>query len=342
MHKNTCAVCIAVTFASCVSAAVIRVPSDYDIIQDAIDATADGDTVLVMSGEYVMCEPLTFRGKAITVQSEAGPGETTLRMADTPADPYRASVVIFENNEDKRSVLKGFTLTGGGARVFCIWDDCLSEPYGGGAVIRDSSPTLTNCTVTWNLDTGVQCLGLSSPRLADCTIAGNAGEGLYCAGAFPVLANCTIAGNLGCGISAVTRTHKPSTVTLTNCIVWDNRGAITTRDDSTVVVSYSCIESADVYPGAGNLNHDPLFCGWGAASEVYVDDSNPPPGDGTRDNPYWSLSVALDYRLALASSSPCLEAGEGGTRIGAESGICDGPGVSRRLVHVAEGTYRVG
>ena len=85
---------------------------DFETIQAGIDAAVDGDTVLVAAGEYIITEPITFQGKAITVQSEARADETTIRMG-TPADTRRGSVVIFENNETETSVLDGFTLTGG-------------------------------------------------------------------------------------------------------------------------------------------------------------------------------------------------------------------------------------
>ena len=68
---------------------------DFYTIQFGIDAAMDGDTVLVSPGEYVITEPITFRGKAITVVSEAGLDETTIRMG-TPADLNRGSVVVFE------------------------------------------------------------------------------------------------------------------------------------------------------------------------------------------------------------------------------------------------------
>jgi pectin methylesterase-like acyl-CoA thioesterase len=85
---------------------------DFQTIQEGIDAAVDEDTVLVAPGEYVITDPITLRGKAITVMSEAGPDETTIRMG-TPADANRGSVVIFEDNETNASVLDGFTITGG-------------------------------------------------------------------------------------------------------------------------------------------------------------------------------------------------------------------------------------
>ena len=53
----------------------IRVPLDYPTIQSAINASANGDTVLVAPGTYA--ENINFSGKAITVTSEGGP-EVTL------------------------------------------------------------------------------------------------------------------------------------------------------------------------------------------------------------------------------------------------------------------------
>ena len=106
--------------------------ADFTQVQPAIDAAADGDTVVVRAGEYVITESVTFRGKAIGVKAERGPEETTVRMADAPANPDRASVVIFEDGEGEASVLEGFTLTGGkgtkwgqiigGGGVLCITD----------------------------------------------------------------------------------------------------------------------------------------------------------------------------------------------------------------------------
>jgi hypothetical protein len=58
---------------------------DFSAIQMGIDAAVDGDMVLVAPGEYVITEPVTFRRKAITVKSEAGPDETSIRMG-TPTD----------------------------------------------------------------------------------------------------------------------------------------------------------------------------------------------------------------------------------------------------------------
>ena len=172
--------------------------ADYTDIQSAIDAAADGDTVLVKPGEYVITEPITFGGKAIAVRGEAGAAETVMRMAEEPADPDRASVVIFESGETQASVLEGFTLTGGeGTR------DPSEQGMGGGVYCDQSSPTLTHCTISGNSagsgGGGVYCVENSSPTLTHCTISGNSaywGGGVYCgANSSPTLTNCIVWGN---------------------------------------------------------------------------------------------------------------------------------------------------
>ena len=94
---------------------------DFTEIQPALDAAADGDTVLVRPGEYVIVEPLDFNRlrdperpvKNLEVRSEGGAEVTTVRMSEAPLDLTRANVVTFQNGEGEASTLEGFTLTGG-------------------------------------------------------------------------------------------------------------------------------------------------------------------------------------------------------------------------------------
>ena len=120
---------IAALCSSSLSAATLTVDlnggADYTELQSAIDAAADGDTVLVKPGEYVITEPINFNRlhdpanpasppvKNIVVKSEGGSEVTTIRMSETPTNSDRASVVIFENGETDASVLDGFMIDGG-------------------------------------------------------------------------------------------------------------------------------------------------------------------------------------------------------------------------------------
>ena len=68
-------------------AQMILVPGDYSIIQAAINAASDGDTVLVEEGSYV--ENINFRGKAIMVASQFLIDGDTSHISKTIIDGLR-------------------------------------------------------------------------------------------------------------------------------------------------------------------------------------------------------------------------------------------------------------
>ena len=92
------------------SGATIHVPGDYPTIQDGINASVNGDTVLVAPGTYV--ENIFFYGMKITVKSSDGAASTVID-GGSPANPDFGSVVTFQHGEKLDSVLDGFTLTNG-------------------------------------------------------------------------------------------------------------------------------------------------------------------------------------------------------------------------------------
>ena len=70
-------ICIVTFIIACsnLNAQTISVPSDYATIQEAIDATSDGDTVLVSDGTYTGLgnDNIKLNGKEIVVKSLNGP-----------------------------------------------------------------------------------------------------------------------------------------------------------------------------------------------------------------------------------------------------------------------------
>ncbi len=147
---------VALFVSATLEAATIRVPADAPSIQQAIDGASAGDTVLVSPGTYV--EAITFRGKAITVVSEQGPGVTII-------DGNQAgSVVTFASGETRAAVLKGFTVRNG-ANSFS----------GGGVLIQNAAPSIIG---NWIVNNGA-CSGagiysyFSSPLIQGNTISRN-------------------------------------------------------------------------------------------------------------------------------------------------------------------------
>lgn len=110
-------------------ARIIHVPGDYPTIQQAIDAAVDGDTVLVAPGTYT--ENINFKGKAITVKSEASRKVTIIDGGQ------KDSVVTFASGEGRNSVLDGFTIRNGRSGF-----DTPGFGNGGGVRISNASPTV--------------------------------------------------------------------------------------------------------------------------------------------------------------------------------------------------------
>lgn len=246
---------------------------EFTEIQPAIAAAADGDTVLVKPGEYLITEPIDFNRlhdpndpgspavKNIVLRSERGTDVTTIRMAAEPADLTRASVVIFENGETQSSVLEGFTITGGKGIYVGVFPQWLMG-VGGGVVCRHmSSPTLADCAIVGNtaltLGGGVYCADDSTPSLTACTIARNgvsdyerrgvflfgAGGGVYCTSSSPTLNNCRILENVAEGF------RPPCFPPQCNGSGWDGMGGgVFCLDSSPTLVN--CVVSTNSAEGS--------------------------------------------------------------------------------------------
>jgi len=140
---------------------------------------------------------------------------------------------------------------------------------GGGGILNENSPWphLYNCTLvnnSANLGGGIYNYA-SGPEMVNCTFWANSADG---GGAIfndnsvlPKVINCTFSGNQAIAGTAIACTSYeqsfPSTVQVTNSILWDGGNEIWFDDGSTVTTTYSDIQGG--YSGAGNINADPIF-----------------------------------------------------------------------------------
>ena len=144
-------------------AATIYVPDDFATVQEAINAAATDDTIVVRAGTYV--ENVDFTGKGIVVRSESGPEVTILDGGQA------GSVVTFGSGEGAGSVLEGFTVANGtgtdvagrfaGGGIFC---GPAASPTVIGNIVRDN-----DC---WD-GGGIHVFDQSSPLISGNLITNN-------------------------------------------------------------------------------------------------------------------------------------------------------------------------
>jgi outer membrane protein assembly factor BamB len=240
--------------AALLPAAVLKVPDDYPTIQEAVNASTDGDEVVVLPGTYTGPgnRDIDLLGKAITVRS-LHPGNppivaaTIIDCNGTEADPHRG--FYLDNREDANTVLNGLTITNGyaeyGGGIYCGWR---------------SAPSIINCSIAQNVaqsDGGG--IYTSGGIIANCNVTDNTanwGGGIWCAESTTVK-NCTITRNLAREEGGGIYTRGG---TITGCTIIENYagdygggvGGWWEEEENTTIVSESAIaRNASGRDGAG-------------------------------------------------------------------------------------------
>jgi hypothetical protein len=134
----------------------LNVPGSYANIQAAINASVNGDTVMVAPGTYTGSgnRNLDFNGKKITVRSANGPADCNIDCQGLGRG------FSFDSYEDANSVVKGFTIRNGTANN--------ADGYGGAIELSFSSPTIADCVFlnnTASIGGGIECFLRRRSRL---------------------------------------------------------------------------------------------------------------------------------------------------------------------------------
>ncbi len=198
---------------------IISVPDDFETIQAAIDASEDGDTVLVQPGVYQ--ENIDFDGHNIVVGSlYLITGDTTYTDSTVIDGDEHDTAVIIASGENENTVLTGFTIRNG------------NGPLGGGLFIRRSNPRLDHLLIrdnySQNQGGGIYIDRDAGPLFTCVSVVGNAshqsrsGGGVYCTErASPTFRSCLINSNTayyGGGIAL----RDSSRLILSDVIISDN------------------------------------------------------------------------------------------------------------------------
>lgn len=154
-------------------ARILHVPDEYPTITEAIEASENGDTVLVAPGEY--WESFDFGGKNILLTSSHGPDTTEIHGR-----------IIFEDGEDSTCILRGFSVIGPNfnGNIRCsgaspiIEGNIIKDNWGmGGAGIVISGEGIIRNNIIKNnedwTDGGGICIGRNGSIITKNVIKGN-------------------------------------------------------------------------------------------------------------------------------------------------------------------------
>jgi len=204
---------ISIILSSTIIPATLIIPDDYRTIQAGIDATENGDTILVRPGRYR--ENIHFSYKSIVViGNPEDPREVIIDGNET------SSVVIFQNTIYSLAELNGFTLiNGNGVQLG-------RGGFGGGIYCDNSSLRLLNLIITGNsasyLGGGIFCDHNSNPLIKNVIITHNSadyGGGIFCGSSSPSLENVIISHNTASRYGGGIDLHWPCRSTFKNVVI---------------------------------------------------------------------------------------------------------------------------
>jgi hypothetical protein len=284
---------------------------DYPTIQSAINASSNGDTVIISPGRYTGDGNLNidFMGKAITVRS-IDPNDPCVVDSTIIDCQSNGRGFNFHTAENGNSILAGLSITNGfidrGAGILCLnssptiyrcsiianTSNALNSS-GAGICCDTANPKIIQCKISNNTVSGGNAWGggigciRSSPDINNCVIYNNSaskGGGIYGYMASPTISNCTIVDNTtsfsGGGVEAYQRV-----LYIDNCIVWGNSAPRGPElygyffDETNV--SYSNIRGG--MPGLGNIDKDPCFVN-AAAGNFHISKNSPCVDAGNPDS----------------------------------------------------------
>lgn len=294
-------------------------------IQSAIDdSNNDGDEIVVDEGVYN--EVIDFKGKEVFLRS-TDPKNNDVVSNTIIHGGNNPFAVVFQNNENRKSILSGFTITGGknGGGFLLksnpIIRNCVMKNNGfSGLYNNNSSPFVENCVLSQCI-IGIYNFDESSPLVVNCLMSDNtvgmtndenckpyvinsemninSSYGMFNRiGSNPNLAGCVLNGNQKVGMYNV----ENSSPVVINCTIVqnDNSGIKNFKGSNTKIFNsiiwgngndeiYNDLSSSVTL--AYSLVEDVLYSGRGNIT----------------GNPYFTDAVNGDFGLTL--ESPCINAG---------------------------------
>ncbi|MFC1855003.1 choice-of-anchor Q domain-containing protein [Thermodesulfobacteriota bacterium] len=255
-------------------------------IQAAINASSDGDLILVSAGTYTENLSIT---KNIVVRAVDGQATTIIDGNNL------GSAVTFAAGLLQRGGIDGFTITNGN-----------TTGNGGGVNAPNSSPTIANCNITGNSATGngggISVAGSHSQNITNCLITDNtasvSGGGINAVNTTShFITNCTVSNNTasvsGGGIFADNAWWQH----IINTILWGDTAPVQNElngDAGAWITFNNCFMEGGVY-WWGVPSIDPLFVN-AAAGDYHLQATSPAINYGTY---YAASDLSSSYYIPL-------------------------------------------
>ena len=200
--------------------------ADYDNIQEAIDASSNGDDIVVYPGTYIGNgdNVIDINGKAIWIHSLNGLGSVIIN-----GEGQRRGIMC-HSGEGSTTIIEGIEIINGNAPWYDFNGNGTAnswETAGGGMACAGSAPTIINCS--FNSNDGNRGGGgmfnyKSSPAISGTTFNYNtldndgAGAGMHNrTNCNPSLTNCTFEENTSGDIGGGMYNYDNSSPMLNNC-----------------------------------------------------------------------------------------------------------------------------
>ncbi len=290
-----CIICLMGTFAY---ANILHIPDDFSTIQQGINASVNGDTVLVAPGTYY--ENINFNGKSIVVASYYLTTRDTSYIAQTVIDGnQKGTVVTIASGEDSTTALCGFVITNGyiedfdyttkiASGIMCgnhssvvlshliveknnIFESNINRVSGIGC-FDNSNLTMEFVVLRENEERAMICRDSSKVKIFNSSVYNNSGGGIYCEDCGITINDVTIRDNIsksgGIGIFA-----RYSNLVIKNSKILRNKGNLigitslsSTRGagicvwDSKLDIDNVRIESNSGFAGEFGSHGNGMFC----------------------------------------------------------------------------------
>lgn len=209
---------------------------DFPTIQDAVDAAADGDEVLLEDGTFLGPgnRDVDFLGKALTIRSLSGVRSACVIDCENAA----SSGFRFQSGEGSASVLADLTVTRSHILSQAVQalsssptvrNVAVTAPGRTGMYAEYGAPVITGCLVESNTGATTYTAGISllsaTSTIEDCSFRDFEGACILAWGGTTTIRRCDFQGNDG-GAIGVWRglSSTDASATVEDCTITNNRG----------------------------------------------------------------------------------------------------------------------